>query len=596
MDNALDSVSEGVPVHKASRIWGVPQQTLRDRVLGHVSSSTNAMGRHPLFSEEQERNLVDHITKMAQFGYGYSRMQVIYLATDMIEFTSGKRSKALSTRWFYGFMRRWPELKVVKPRSLELMRAKAATQDVVDSYYKELDSILKKYDLIEHPERIYNIDETGFQNVHSPPKVVAGHKGKPPAVTSPRGATTTVISCGSAIGTALPPFFIFKGKRLMAELLEGSLPGTQATVSDSGWSNSLIFKKYLQEHFLKYAHRGENAEDPILIMYDGHASHVGQPVVEWARQHNIILMVIPPHTSHFLQPLDVGIFGPMKIAYNSACGEFLRAHPGQSITRYNICELICKAYSKVNTPSNLIAAFRRTGVCPLNKNVVSSSMLAPSIATNPQASNKSKEKDVAEFLQDHLPKPAEKEQKRRKTKYEGFGGKAITEDDTFEELQKRTKPKKFTIPTKKAPATPLTPAPEVPSSPPAASTPPHVILNFMIHSPAKVQQLSPPMDLSPESEIKLFIGRSPPQSPQPGPSHINLLSPNASFEESLEDDDGICCVCSQRAPEAFKKQSSLGILNWAQCDKCNHWVHLKYCTKEISIAHNEAFMCPCCKK
>ena len=28
--------------------------------------------------------------------------------------------------------------------------------------------------------------------------------------------------------------------------------------------------------------------------------------------HNIVLLVMPPHASHFIQPLDLSIFGPLK--------------------------------------------------------------------------------------------------------------------------------------------------------------------------------------------------------------------------------------------------------------------------------------------
>ena len=30
--------------------------------------------------------------------------------------------------------------------------------------------------------------------------------------------------------------------------------------------------------------------------------------------NNIILMILPPHSSHLTQPLDIGIFGPLKTA------------------------------------------------------------------------------------------------------------------------------------------------------------------------------------------------------------------------------------------------------------------------------------------
>ncbi|CAC5359071.1 unnamed protein product [Mytilus coruscus] len=48
------------------------------------------------------------------------------------------------------------------------------------------------------------------------------------------------------------------------------------------------------------------------------------------------------------------------------------------ITRYNICELACKAYQKALSPENLQSAFRKTGIYPLDKNVINKDQLKPS--------------------------------------------------------------------------------------------------------------------------------------------------------------------------------------------------------------------------
>ena len=140
---------------------------------------------------------------------------------------------------------------------------------------------------------IYNIDEKGISTEHKPPYVICDTKLKPQAVTSPR-LTVTVIGCGNAIGTQIPPYFVFPGKRCHSDLLEGATPGCNGTVSQtgSGWSNSQIFMKYLENHFLKYVQ--DDSDQHKLIIYDGHKSHVNPQVAEWACEHKIILFVLPP--------------------------------------------------------------------------------------------------------------------------------------------------------------------------------------------------------------------------------------------------------------------------------------------------------------
>lgn len=150
---------------------GVPKQTIRDHVCGRVAEDAS-LGGPPLFTQEEEKKLAQHVVTMASFGYGYGRMQLVYLASDMASFAKKCVStKTLSNKWFYGFIKRWPELKLMKPRKLSMTRAQATTKETITSYFEELKGVINKYDLTHRPEAIYNIDETGFSPEHTPPKV-----------------------------------------------------------------------------------------------------------------------------------------------------------------------------------------------------------------------------------------------------------------------------------------------------------------------------------------------------------------------------------------------------------------------------------------
>ncbi|XP_061196384.1 uncharacterized protein LOC133204647 [Saccostrea echinata] len=326
---------------------------------------------------EEESRLADHIKEMAQFGYG-TRKEVVNLANDFVR-SLGKRNRdnPLTLRWYQGFMSRWEELRVVKPRAMEIQRAKAGNKETVTSYFKELQEVIHKNNLQDKPHLIFNVDEKGIQQHHSPPAVVAGRHLIVQEVMSQKSSTTTILGCGSAAGTAIPPYFVFAGARMLPEFLTGKSPGADGTVSETGWSNSTIFRKYLEEHFLKYA-QGRGGE-PILLLLDGHKSHVSVGLVDWARQHNIILFILPAHTSHFLQPLDVGCYGPFHRIYNNECYKQTRAL-SSVISKYDICSIACRSYTKALTVENLQAAFRKTGIYPLNENAVNRDYLLPSQA------------------------------------------------------------------------------------------------------------------------------------------------------------------------------------------------------------------------
>ncbi|CAC5411721.1 unnamed protein product [Mytilus coruscus] len=281
LQNAYQAIKDrGMAVHRASVVYSVPLTTLRDRVDGRIHIDT------------EEAKLVDHVKMMAAYGYGYSRSETIMMASDFVVYLQ-KRPKEipLTNQWYYNFMsRRSEEIKLVKPRALEAFRAKSATKEKVDSYFEELKNVLDKYDLSRKPHCIFNIDEKGFNTEHKPSDVVGDKKSTIQSVTSGRSQTVTVIAGGNAIGTHIPPFFVFPGKRMLTELLSGGMLGTDGGVSDSGLSNTELFLRYMQEHFIEYV-PSYNADNPILVIYDGHASHVSIGLLEWARGNHIIIQL-----------------------------------------------------------------------------------------------------------------------------------------------------------------------------------------------------------------------------------------------------------------------------------------------------------------
>ena len=94
----------------------------------------------------------------------------------------------------------------------------------MSSYFVELERVIKKYNLQDKPHLIFNVDEKGITQNNSPPHIVSGIDYHPQSVISGKSQMTTILGCGSASGVAIPPFFIFAGKTLMPELMEGASP------------------------------------------------------------------------------------------------------------------------------------------------------------------------------------------------------------------------------------------------------------------------------------------------------------------------------------------------------------------------------------
>lgn len=146
---------EKLSIRKAAQRFGVPFQTLRDRVAGTVDPECIQMGRSPVLSLEEEAKLVSHLKEMALIGYGYTRQEVVDLASEYAaDLDIRKLDNPFSLRWFYSFLKRWPDLRVVKPRALEIARVKGSNKLCVDKYFDELSAVIHKYNLEDKPHLI----------------------------------------------------------------------------------------------------------------------------------------------------------------------------------------------------------------------------------------------------------------------------------------------------------------------------------------------------------------------------------------------------------------------------------------------------------
>ena len=148
MTTALQKVRDtGAPLRTTAREFNLPESSLRHKLSGRVNPDATHSGPQPLFSAFEENQFVEHLKMMSACGYAYSRSEVVDMATEYA-ICLGKRDQEhpLTVHWYTRFMSRWPELKILKPRGLDMQRAKAVTLECVQNYYTELGLILTKYD------------------------------------------------------------------------------------------------------------------------------------------------------------------------------------------------------------------------------------------------------------------------------------------------------------------------------------------------------------------------------------------------------------------------------------------------------------------
>ncbi|CAH2105380.1 unnamed protein product [Euphydryas editha] len=90
-----------------------------------------------------------------------------------------------------------------------------------------------------------------------------------------------------------------------------------------------IFKNYFEKILIPAL--GE--ERPVLVIYDGHSTHVSLDVTELALAKEITILKLPAHTNHLLQPLGISVFKSFKGKWDQAVTTWQRQHMGQKVPK-----------------------------------------------------------------------------------------------------------------------------------------------------------------------------------------------------------------------------------------------------------------------
>ena len=114
-------------------------------------------------------------------------------------------------------------------------------------------------------------------------------------------------------------------------------------------------------------------------VYDGHYSHLGIPLILKAKSFGIHLFCLPPNTTHVLQPLDVGVFGPLKASWRKILKAYKFKTKAANVTKDRFPQLISELWDCCFTPSQLKAAFKATGLSPFDPKAIKSDCLSSSL-------------------------------------------------------------------------------------------------------------------------------------------------------------------------------------------------------------------------
>ena len=179
---------------------------------------------------------------------------------------------------------------------------------------------------------------------------------------------TTILTCCDAFGNFLPHQVVYKGRNLMKAWVQGGASDVYHSTSKSGWMESENFIEWFRSIFLVYANKLQGSK---ILFLDGHASHINFELKRLSESNNIILFRLPAHTSHFLQPLDVGVFKTVKAGWKRIVEAYLVRNSYSSLSNRQFPAMMKDLIAnKGFKAENARSGFENTGIFPLNRSKI----------------------------------------------------------------------------------------------------------------------------------------------------------------------------------------------------------------------------------
>ncbi|KAJ8887041.1 hypothetical protein PR048_013256 [Dryococelus australis] len=278
--------------YRAAKDFNISLNTVLGHVEGRRGYKSTSHCQPKSLPLDVEKKIAACLINMEQHRFGLSRKDILSLVGEYIvsnNLNTPITDSKLQSDCLISFMRH--NLTVKKPESVEIARINCINPFIINNYFEELEKTISQLGLEERPQLTFNLNETSFARDPSKTNVMA------------------------ASGKKLPPLVIFKGKNLWDDwqpTKEEAFLGTSYVATENVWMEAKVFINFFKITFL--AHIG--TERPVFVICGGSKTHVSLRLIEIAREENVTILILPPHSLHILQPLDLSV---MKSFKNTLC-------------------------------------------------------------------------------------------------------------------------------------------------------------------------------------------------------------------------------------------------------------------------------------
>ena len=414
----------GEMYHRKSASAGTVQQRLQQKFGLTLSKSTvhraaqrkvgspKKKGQQCILHKDLEDEVLHFIGRLNANNLPVLRDRIIamvnHLLTGQPEVTQRFKGNKVGEKWWYPPLKNnKSSLRMCNIITIQTDRLKWSTPENVKAWYdivKERalsrgravvhpDYSVSEPDspeiLWKHPDRVMSCDETGLTMDMTDNKkdranksvTVRGRKCEVIAQKSPY--RFPAIGGSTASAQSLPPMLIFPGtSSTLGQAMGGpkSSTGFPATIHHNGTGGATsaddTMLRFVQQNILPNVVPKPSETLPVILILDGHGSRMTVPLLGLCREHHIIIILRPPHTTHITQPEDAHNFAKLKVLWRKEKFGLLshRAVGGNwgvsaSLSPANAMSCLKKPWEAAFDPQVNAAGWRATVLAPFTRRI-----------------------------------------------------------------------------------------------------------------------------------------------------------------------------------------------------------------------------------
>lgn len=184
-------------------------------------------------------------------------------------------------------------------------------------------------------------------------------------------AGLTTLFTFNAAGRSAPPMTLYWYKEGIPENILKACPENYGLGnSETGWMTTETFYEYVANIFYPWLVK-EGIEFPVILYFDGHASHVTVPIVNFCQEKKIEIICLYPNSTHILQPLDTSFFHPLKELYRKTVRKWKMDNNIRRLTKQQFPSVLMNTLKAFQGMENIIInGFKGCGLVPFNPNAI----------------------------------------------------------------------------------------------------------------------------------------------------------------------------------------------------------------------------------